>query len=177
MWNRWSRRLDRAVVLSLRDRLRYRRRELVDLCDEWRDECREDGDEADDETEEHHGRRGLPAEARLESHDERVESDREEGRGQRPDEQIAHLRQQIGDERQREQAENDLQHSRAADVDGQPALRSFGRRSADWRWRALFHEPHREVIHGRPPMTRGRREGQVGDRGPLVLVVAASPAG
>ena len=44
--------VDCAVVLSLGDRLRYRRRELVDLCDEWRDECRHDGDEADDESEE-----------------------------------------------------------------------------------------------------------------------------
>ena len=57
--------VDRAVVLSLRDRLRYRRRELVDLRDEWRDEGRQDGDEADDESEEDHGGRGFPAEAGL----------------------------------------------------------------------------------------------------------------
>ena len=48
-------------------------------------------------------------------------------------------------------------HRRAADVDGQPALRSFGRRSARPEVAAeLFHEPHREVSHGRPPIARGR---------------------
>src|SRR4029077_3784292 len=45
--------VDLAVVLSLGDRLRYRCRELVDLCDERCDECDQDGDEAEDEPNEH----------------------------------------------------------------------------------------------------------------------------
>ena len=157
--------IDRAVVLRVGDRLRYRRRELVDLGHEWRDECRQDGDEADHEAEEDDGRSGLSAQARLESHDEGVESDREEGRGQRPHEEITHLRQQIADERQREQAEHDLHHGRAADVDGQPSRPGFdGRGSGRRRRRALLSELHGEVSHGRKPIARVRQHLQLAAR-------------
>ena len=119
--------LDRAVVLGVRDRLRYRRRELVDLRDERRHESHQHCDKAHDEAKEDQRRGGSPAEARLESHDERVESDREERRRQRPHEHLAHLRQQTADDPQREQPDDDLHHRCAADVDGQPAPRDLRR--------------------------------------------------
>jgi hypothetical protein len=109
-------------------------------------------------------RGGLAAEARLESHDERVERDREEGRRERPYEQIAHLRQQVGDEGQSEQAQDDLDHGHAADVDRQPARRGFARWGVHGRQRGLLDEPDLNVRHSALPMTRGRREERRGGR-------------